>query len=188
MKKCLFLLFMIFCLYLIACKGNKHKVLNIPECNFNTIKIFSRLASTPKDSLLLPTILCAWKTVSVDTPCCDRDRILMDVDKNYNTTLLQTYSHGSEVDLFADKISDLTHFHKIIELQFADSFAYQLNRVKLSSVDDSKPAFRTVDKGTLAWRLKPLFTKHTILLTFSNTKSKYIPQVSGILDSIVSTQ
>ncbi len=185
MKRSLFFLGIIFSLFSNACKENKHNSSKTNKCNFDEVQQFSKSATNLQDSLLLQELLCTWNTVSVDSPCCNRENILMEIDKNYNTTLLQTYACGNEVDLFADNMRDLLYFHKIIELQFTDSSAYQLNKLKLSAIDDSKPAFKTINKGTLAWRLKPIFVKNSIFLIFSNTKSKYTTQIAGILDSIV---
>lgn len=170
-------------LVLISCRNNTDKKNTHPTCKTLELVMFNK-NQVQVDSFLLPKLICSWSSVKTDSPCCKRDLILSDVDKNYKTTLSTTYSSGCEIDLFADGIVDLFHFHKIIELKFFNTDFLNKNSELLKSVNNNLPAFKTENKGTLAWRLKPITDGNSVFLIFSNVESKYIEQIKFKLDSI----
>ena len=180
MKK-LLILYVFFC---VSCQKASNKPSKSINCKIVEVAFFSnKNRPINKSTLLLPKLLCNWDSVQRDTPCRKRDNIIAEVDKNYNTTLSANYLFGSEIDIFTENIRDLFHFHKIIELKFSLK-AFEENKKLLSVVNSDLPAFKTENKGTLAWRLKPITIDSSIFLIFSNTKSKYIEEITNKLDSI----
>lgn len=175
----------LFAFMCISCQHNSNERKQHENCKISEIVFFSNDNKTVNEpTLLLPKLLCNWYSAKRDTPCCKRDIIISEVDKNYNTTLFTNYLYGSEIDIFTDNTKDFSHFHKIIELKFSDSKAFEDNKKLLEVVKSNLPAFKTENKGTLAWRLKPIAINRSIFLIFSNTQSKYTEEIKNKLDSI----
>lgn len=156
------------------------------ECLGLPLVIFSKNIGEPiSDSLLLHEVLCELPTVKLDSPCCNRLGILSSIDKNYKTSLSKKVIYGADIDLFTDSVKDLFHFHKILELKLNSEKEALYNANLLSFAPKDKPAFKTENKGTLAWRLKSFTKKDKLYLVFSNIESDFDKVLANKLDSLI---
>jgi hypothetical protein len=173
---------------LISCEKSRPKT-DKPrkECtNLPLVHFSEKITKSVLDSLLLHQVMCELPSIILDSPCCNRQSLMSSIDRNYRTNLSGRVIYGCDIDLFTDSTRDLYHFHKILELKFNNANEAFENTHLLSIAPKDKPAFKTENKGTLAWRLKSFAKDNKLYLVFSNIESNFDELLKAKLDSILS--
>ena len=136
------------------------------------------------EKFLVPATLHEFKNIRLDSPCCNIEGIIRLVDKNCKTNISESMVCRCETDLFLDSVVDLRHYHKVIEVLFADAQNVAQIKSALDKLPVGKPAFKTEDKGTPAWRLSSVASKDRLFLVFSNFESDFYLRLKSQLERI----